>query len=248
MRPIPGSKLGETEPRAAAMDEFLAAMKRRYACKLYDRAAPLSDGDVSFILECARLSPSSFGLEHWHLFAARTPGSIARLRAACFDQDAVGTASLVVVAACRRAPAYDPEGSFIRERGSRFPGGLENFVSDFRGYYEYLSQNGLLDHWARAQCYIACANMMTGAAFVGIDSCAIEGFEDGAVLDSLNLDAERWETGIITVFGRAAEPIFDTPPTDGDSATGQGRPAFAETGGGTREKIRMPIEEIVSYV
>jgi len=198
-------------------------MRRRFACKLYDRARSPSDEDTAFILECARLSPSSFGIEHWHLFAVRSGAAIARLSEACFAQDAVGTAPLVVVAACRRAWAYDPDGDFIASRGSRFPGGRGVFVDDYRGYYDYLRDNSLLDHWARSQCYIACANMMTGAAAAGIDSCAIEGFDNEAVLGILDLESAKWETGLIASFGYSAEKEL-------------------------REKIRMAPSEIITYV
>lgn len=204
-------------------EKFLAVLRRRYACKLYDESRSISDADTAFILECARLSPSSFGIEHWHLFAVRSRDVVAGLKKACFDQDAVGTAALVVVALARRAWAYDPDGKFIALRGCRFPGGLSVFRSDYRGYYDYLAANGLTDHWARAQCYIACANMMTGAASAGIDSCAIEGYDNLAVLELLGVDSEKWETGIVTVFGYSAE---EAP----------------------REKIRMPASEIVTYV
>jgi len=204
-------------------DDFLAAMKRRYACKLYDTDRKPSGEDVAYILECARLSPSSFGLEHWHLFAVTGTAKILELREASFAQDAVGTAPLVVVAVCRRGAAYEPGSDFVTERGSRFPGGLTVFVDDYRGYYEYLQANGLVDHWARSQTYIACANMMTGAAVIGIDSCAIEGYDNEKVLSVLGLDPALWETGIITVFGYAASD---------DS----------------REKIRMPAERIITRV
>lgn len=197
-------------------------MRRRYACKIFSRERALGDDDVAYILECARLSPSSFGLEHWQFFAVRSESMTAKLRASCFDQDAVGTASLVVVAACRRGAAYDPAGEFVRERGCRFPGGLGVFVADYKGYYDFLKQNDLVDHWARSQCYIACANMMTGAAAANIDSCAIEGYDNALVLAALGLDPEIWETGIVTSFGYAAN-------TD------------------SREKIRMAAERIITY-
>lgn len=197
-------------------------MNRRYACKQFS-AKSLSPDGIAFVLECARLSPSSFGLEHWHLYAVESRAMMERLKGACFAQDAVGTASLAVVAMCRRGHAYAPDGDFIRERGSRFPGGLEAFVDDYRGYWEYLSANGLVDHWARSQCYIASANMMTGAAACGIDSCAIEGYDDSKVLALLSLDGTAWETGLITVFGYAAHD---------DS----------------REKIRLPPERIITHV
>jgi len=203
--------------------DFLSVMNHRYACKLYDTGRKLASDDISYILECARLSPSSFGLEHWQLYAVSTPKKIAALKDACFAQDAVGTAALAVVAACRRGSAYEPGSDFITERGSRFPGGLDLFVEDYRGYYEYLAENGLIDHWARAQTYIACANMMNGAAVAGIDSCAIEGFDNEKVLSVLGLDPVIWQTGIITVFGYSA----------------------AED---DREKIRMPSSRIITHV
>ena len=162
--------------------DFLEIMHRRYACKLFDKNKFLDDDKTDFILECARLSPSSFGLEHWHLFAVRSPSVIARLKTACLDQDSVGTAPRVVVVACRKGSSYEPDGEFVQQRGNGFPGGIEAFIADFRGYYQFLSKEGLLDHWARSQCYIACANMMTGAASLGIDSCAIEGYDNQAVM------------------------------------------------------------------
>jgi nitroreductase len=204
-------------------DFFLDAMRRRYACKLYDKTSPLTEDEIAYILECARLSPSSFGLEHWHLWAITDSGTKKRLYDACFAQDAVGTASLIVVAAVRRARFYNPESDFISERGSRFPGGLRVFVDDYRGYWNYLEENGLTDGWARAQSYIACANMMTGAAARGLDSCAIEGFDDKKVLAALGLSPDEWQTGIVTVFGHSAETEV-------------------------REKIRMAAEEIITRV
>lgn len=182
-------------------------MERRYACKEYDRSRAVSEDDIVFLTECARLSPSSFGLEHWHLYLCESPAILASLASACFDQPAVATAPLVAALVCRKDIAYDPDGPFIRERGSRFPGGLSVFVDDFRGYYEFLKAEGTVNHWARAQCYIACANMMTGAASRDLDSCAIEGFENARVLSCLSLDPAEWQTGILASFGHAKESL-----------------------------------------
>ncbi|HNY21498.1 MAG TPA: nitroreductase family protein [Treponemataceae bacterium] len=204
-------------------ESFLLAMRERFACKLYDGKRSVPEEIIDYILECGRLSPSSFGIEHWRFFAITTPNKIASMKEACFDQDAVGTATLVVAIMCRRSAAYDPDGEFIARRGERFPGGLSVFVDDFRGYYEYLRGEGILDQWARAQCYIPCANMMTAAKAAGIDSCAIEGFHDGKVVALLDLDPVEWQTGIIVSFGYSAES-------------------------GVREKIRMPKGDIITRV
>lgn len=188
-----------------AMD-FLDAMEARWACKLYDGRA-LSAEEETYILECGRLSPSSFGLEPWHFVANRPGGGIREaLFEACFAQEGVRTAGLVVTILVRRAEAYDPDGAFVRQRSERFPGGFPVFRADFIGYYDYLKGEGRLEEWAKAQAYIACANMMTGAAAAGIDSCAIEGYKESDVLAALGADPRVWRVGIVLILGHPAEP------------------------------------------
>jgi nitroreductase len=190
-------------PRAAAF--FLAAMERRYACKRFDAAKPLPPLIRDFILECGRLSPSSFGLEPWRFVAVEDRALIDELRVACFDQEAVASSALTVVTLVRRAPAYSPDSAFVRNRASRFPGGVPVFVADYEGYYEFLRSRSELEHWARAQSYIACANMLTGAASARVDSCAIEGYEEDEVLGALGADPGEWRVGIVASFGYRAE-------------------------------------------
>ncbi len=206
------------EPRAV----FTEVMEYRFACKLYDENAPLTKAETDFILNTGRLSPTSFGLEHWHFYGIVSAGMREKLYRACFLQDGVRTAPFSVVITCLKSGAYDPDGSFVAGRGRRFPGALADYVEDYRGYYEFLRDSDRLDHWARSQTYIACANMMTGAAFAGIESCAIEGFRERDVLDMLGLDGNVWETGIIVTFGHRAEAV--------------------------REKIREPLDKIATYL
>ncbi len=185
--------------------DFLGDMDRRYACKLFDPDRALGPALESYILECGRLSPSSFGLEPWRFIAVRNPELRARLRSACFDQDAVGTAAFIVTLLARRADAFEPHSDFVRSRAERFPGGWPVFNEDYRGYYGYLMDSGRLEHWARAQTYIAAANMMTGAAAAEVDSCAIEGFQEERVIATLDLDLGTWTVGLVAAFGYSAE-------------------------------------------
>lgn len=211
---------------------FLETMKRRFACKLYD-GQPLPREIEDYILDCGRLSPSSFGLEHWKFFVSSAEtGSSARaasgpsvreaLYDACFAQDAVKTAGMVVAILVHRAADYEPDSAFARQRSERFPGGHPVFRDDYKGYYDFLASEGRIEEWARAQAYIACANMMTGAAAAGVDSCAIEGYRETDILAAAGASREAWRVGIVVVFGRAAEP--------------------------PREKIREPLPELVEYL
>lgn len=147
---------------------------------------------------------------------------------ACFEQEGVRSAPLVIAILVRHESDYHPDSAFVRARAQRFPGGYPAFLADYQDCYESLSARGLLAHWAKAQSYLACANMMTAAAALGLDSCAIEGYQEDAVLDILSslakgFDRHAWRTGILLTVGRRAQ-----------------QPA--------RERIRAPLHELVLRV
>ncbi|MEA4859700.1 MAG: nitroreductase family protein, partial [Sphaerochaeta sp.] len=62
-----------------------------------------------------------------------------------------------------------------------------------------------LSCWLKSQGYLAVANMMTGAAAMGIQSCAIEGFHEQKVLQVLACNPNLWQVSLIATFGYPAE-------------------------------------------
>lgn len=198
----------------------LSAMERRYACKRFDPTKKITPQDLNLIVEAGRLSPSSFGLEPWHFFVSREQVVLNRLYEACFTQENIRTCGALITIAVRTAPAYHPESDFVRSRAERFPGGYPAFVEEYRGYWEFLKDSGTIEAWARSQGYIAAANMMTMAASLEIDSCAIEGYKEEQVLAILELPRRDWRISLMLPLGYRDEPI--------------------------REKIRMPKEFIVT--
>jgi len=184
---------------------FLGFMEARYACKLFDRSKTVAPALVDYLVECARLSPSSFGLEGTRVVAVSEPSLLSELAAASGGQDPMMTAPLVFVFAAPSASRYAPESEFVRSRAERFPGGLPAFLPDYEGYYEFLRREGRLEHWSRAQSYIALGNVMTGAAAAGLDSCAIEGFDEGRALAVLGLGPSEWMACVMAAFGFRAE-------------------------------------------
>ncbi len=180
-------------------------MIRRFACKQFRTDKALSPDQVNQLLEIGRLSPSSFGIEAWHFIAVTSPGIIARLGTACGGQEAVSTASCVVVTLFPPVAHLYPGSDFLVSRAERFPGGWGVFKADYQGYFDFLKEKGRLEDWARAQTYIPCANMMTGAASLGVDSCAIEGFDEARVLEAIGWSGRDWKVGILASFGFAAE-------------------------------------------
>ena len=62
-----------------------------------------------------------------------------------------------------------------------------------------------MDCWRRSQGYLPFANMMAGAAALGIQSCAIEGFDEKKVLRILDVNPEQWQVSLLATFGYPAE-------------------------------------------
>jgi len=184
---------------------FLEAMQNRFACKHYSERK-ISEEDLLSILEYGRLTPTSFGLELWSFHVVEKPALRKHLFTACFEQESVSTAPLSIIVLCRTQSYLDPDGPSVKDRGSRFPGSLTAYIEDYRPYYDFLREEGRLECWSRSQGYLAVANMMTGAANLGIQSCAIEGFDEGLVLALLGQESEDWTVSMVIPFGYPSEP------------------------------------------
>lgn len=184
--------------------DFLEAMQHRFACKLYDGKS-LEDREIRAILEYGRLTPTSFGLELWSFHAALSEEAKLALYEACFRQETVRTSAMTVAILVRTPPFANPDGDLVHGRGKRFGDPIQVFIDDYRPYYDFLAANGRLDSWLRSQGYLAVANMMTGARMLGIQSCAIEGFDEQKVLKVLDVDPIQWQVSILATFGHSAE-------------------------------------------
>ncbi len=202
--------------------EFLAVLERRYACKRFSSTYQPDKDTISYILECGRLSPSSFGLEPWRFVVFSGQEGIKSLGEICFNQEAVSSAAFAVAILLLRSESFQPDSEFVRARSERFPGGYQVFRPDYQPYHEFLESVGRTEHWARAQSYIAASFMMAGAAAIGLDSCPIEGFDESALLRYLAKDENKWMPGIVVVFGKRDENI--------------------------RHKIREPIENLAEFI
>lgn len=77
--------------------------------------------------------------------------------------------------------------------------------------FKLLESDRTLNDWASEQTYIALANMMSGAATMGIDSCPIEGFDmalsEKFLAEELGIDTDEFGASVMVAFGyRKDEP------------------------------------------
>jgi len=204
------------------MSEFADAMAFRHACKRFT-GQKIPEETFEEILAFGRMSPSSFGMEPWR-FIVITDGALrATLRPLCWNQPQITECShLVVVTADNES--IKPGTEYVKRMFGRreLP---EEGLQRYLGLYEshmgpQFHNREAIEAWTHKQCYLAAANMMTGAASLKIDSCPIEGFEKAKVEVALEL-APAYSVAVILAFGYRLNP--------------------------QPEHLRLPPEAVISY-
>lgn len=76
---------------------IIADLQWRYACKNFDIARKVADSDLDIILQSARLSASSFGLQPWKFVVIEDHELRSQLFSASFDQKQIQTCSHLIV-------------------------------------------------------------------------------------------------------------------------------------------------------
>jgi nitroreductase len=212
--------------------EILDAFQFRHACKEFDHRKIIPIDDFEFILETARLSPSSFGLEPWRFVVVQDTALREQLKANAWGAPVkLDTASHFVLCLTMKQPLmkwnseYIPR--FMREV-QQFPDDIIKVRSTFIEHFQKsdfdLTDERKLFDWASKQAYIALGNMMTAAAMIGIDSCPIEGFKqketDVLLSQSFGIDTTQYGLSYMVAFGyRLNEPRAKTRRTMQDVVT-----------------------------
>lgn len=201
-------------------NKFLDAMEFRHACKEMDPKKKISNEDFNAILEIGRLSPSSFGMEPWKFLVIQNSDLREKLKEFTWGaQGTLPTASHFVIILARKTKGIKYGSDYVNHIMTDIKQLPEDIKTMYKQFYEkfqkedfkLLESDRTLFDWACRQTYIAMGNMMTGAAFLGIDSCPIEGF-DGALAEKflgeeLGVDTEEFGIAVMAAFGfRVAPP------------------------------------------
>lgn len=187
-------------------NSFVKLLEDRKTCRLY-KNQKLSDEVQKVIFEAARLTPSSFNLEPTTVHVVEQGPLTDGMFEACFFQKSVKTAPMtVVLTTLRNKEQVNPDGEYVKKRFER-QGDLNYFIEDFRPYYQILSDMGEITPWLKRQAYIVLANMMNAATSVGVQSCAIEGFDEKKVADVLGLNLDETQVALVITFGYPDEEL-----------------------------------------
>ncbi|KKK36730.1 hypothetical protein WQ57_17895 [Mesobacillus campisalis] len=221
--------------REAKKQEILEAFQFRHATKEFDSEKKISDEDFNFILEAARLSPSSVGYEPWKFVVVQNKELREKLREVSWGaQGQLPTASHFVLILARTVKDTKYDSDYVKHQMLNVKQIPEDIFAKMLVRYKEFQENDLnllesdraIFDWACKQTYIALGNMMTAAALIGIDSCPIEGFDfekvNGLLEEDGLLEDGHLALSVMAAFGyRAREP---------------------------RPKTRKPMKDIVQWV
>ncbi len=194
--------------------EIIDVFQFRHACKQFDPNKIISKEDFNTILEAGHLSPSSFGFEPWKFLVVQDKKLREKLYPVSWGaQNSFNGASHFVILLARKKVDTIYSSEYITKIMSEVQSLPKDVAEGKRNAFESFQKNDFnlletdrfLYDWASKQTYIALANMLTTAAFLGIDSCPIEGFNIKEVEEILKaegfLDTEHFGVSVMASFG-----------------------------------------------
>lgn len=180
----------------------------RYATKKMDASKAVSQDKVDRILEAVRLAPTSSGLQPFEVILVTNPEVKAKLRAAAFDQAQLTDGSHVLVFAAWDNYTAERIDAVVADTAAQRGGASEALTAYYerlKGMYLPRAAEVNFEHAAR-QAYIAFGIALTAAAFEGVDSTPMEGFDAAQVDEILGLREKGLRSVTLMPLGyRAAE-------------------------------------------
>jgi nitroreductase len=158
------------------------------------------------------LTASSYGLQPWTFLVVTDAAIRAELRPHSWNQSQITDCShLVVLLKKRTITAADADRLIQATASAR---GIEASVLD--GYRQMIQvdlidgpRSQIISQWAANQVYIALGNLLTSAALLGVDTCAIEGFSPADYDRILGLETGDYQSCVVCACGyRSADDKY----------------------------------------
>ncbi len=181
----------------------------RYAVKKFDAAKKIPSDQWTALEESLILTASSYGLQPWKFLIVQNPDVRKKLTPASWNQTQVADCSHFVVFAYKKKMDEAHIQKFL-SRISEVRGvpaeALDGYKKVMLGDLVNGPRAQVIDVWASRQAYIALGNLMTSAALLGVDTCAMEGIDPAQYDEILGLSGSGYTTVCACAVGyRSAE-------------------------------------------
>ena len=196
----------------SASSPLLDALRWRYATKAFDPSRRIPSDTWQTLESALVLTASSYGLQPWKFLVITDPALRAQLRPHAWNQSQITDCShLVVLLKKREILAADADRLIQATATAR---GIDTSVLEA---YRQMIQVDLIDgprsqaigQWSANQVYIALGNLLTSAALLEVDTCAIEGFSPAEYDRILKLEDSEYQSCVVCACGyRSAEDKY----------------------------------------
>ena len=188
----------------ASSDTLLNALQWRYATKAFDAERQIDAATWASLEQALVLTASSYGLQPWKFLVITDAAIRAELRPHSWNQSQITDCSHLVVMLNKRSITPGDADRLIQATATAR--GLESSALDG---YRNMIQVDLIDgprsqaiaKWASNQVYIALGNLITAAALLEVDTCAIEGFSPEAYDRILGLEDSAYRSCVVCAAG-----------------------------------------------
>mgnify|MGYP003700819383 CR=1 FL=1 len=185
------------------MSTLIKSLKWRYATKKFDPSRKVREEDLNTILEAARLSASSYGLQPYKILVIEDAETREQLKEASWGQSQITDASHLVVLANIVAPQEGLVDQYMENVSLQ----RDIPVEELQGYATFIKTklNALSTedaaNWTARQAYIVLGNLLAAAAELKVDTCPMEGFDNEAYNRILGLEAEGLNAAVVAAVG-----------------------------------------------
>ena len=193
-------------------EQLLAALHWRYATKSFDPDRTIDPATWQALEQALVLTASSDGLQPWKFLVITDPDLRAELRPHSWNQSQISDCSHLVVLLSKRT--IRPVDADRLIQCTAMTRGLEPAVLD--GYRQMIQvdliegpRSAVIEDWAARQVYIALGNLLSSAALLGVDTCAIEGFSPADYDRILKLEGSDYRSCVVCACGyRSADDRY----------------------------------------
>jgi nitroreductase len=182
--------------------ELIEKLNWRYAAKAMNGKKVAQD-KIDTIIEAASLAPTSSGLQPFEIFVITNPEIKEKIRPIAWNQSVITDCSHLLVFAAwdtytadRINKMFDLTNSI---RGTKNEG-WENYRQMLLNNYPQKDAEENFNHAAK-QAYIAFSQSIAAAAFEGVDSTPLEGFDADALDEILNFREKGLRSCVMLPLG-----------------------------------------------
>ncbi|WP_186757272.1 NAD(P)H-dependent oxidoreductase [Echinicola salinicaeni] len=174
----------------------------RYATKKMN-GKTVPQEKVEYILEAARMSPSSSGLQPYRVLVITDPEIKEKMKPIAWNQSQITDASHILVFASwdkyTEEKIQEVFHKTLEERGLPLDR-MDDYKEKLWGLYSQLSEEWHANHAAK-QAYIAFGLAIAAAAEQKVDATPMEGFDNAAMDELLGLEEYGLKSAVILPLG-----------------------------------------------